>query len=1445
MTYYHNKYIKYKTKYLELKSNIQYGGRLPYIMNNDKPEFFPFDNENEEFKYNYYFNRLPLIIKKTFTNFILNDNFEFENMNEDIINNNIYKLVDFNINISKDINIPFNLCLLQTRYKILDNILNVFSDKLKFKIKQKSKPYKIDDILKLNMTEKLKYITDNMLYTIFIINNNNIINISTNYNILLKYSMSNKFLEFLQLIYDLPENIYDMDVTNKRTYTVYFDKDPVSNKINISFPFEDKDINNLYLDFENYIIYYIIRLFVNINSDLNSNIELFNSNFLSFAKNNFEFNDTYDYNEDFKNAVQSYINFSDLTYLFNLIKNTKDENNNFFDTQYELQNQIINKHSLDINKDLKTFYDHIKQDIDDIKKLICFNIYVDNYIDGFKEKNINLSIIFYTAFISYRINNPYLAYNKYTNYLYPINITSFVLNLFKLDYNKLLFHLKKKQNTLTNNEELFYTSYVKPYINNYDGYTYNFKVNDNSYGYINCVENAIFQFIKLLFWKNNYFEIRLPNEHKPNEKLKEIINDLNTNIINISSYYNTEDLKKKIHELFSNHQLNSKYNITYTHGFYELESTIDNIMNVLCLLLNFDNIDELKRYFDEINNHNSNIKKIKYDEKEKDLDIISISIDNLKFKLEIRYGHTSFRETNSNNTLEYLLKYTEYPYFKLILYYSNIFLNFDIDIYLNFIDKENNNKYYKDIVLFAIANINGDYYVYSMIYNYFINDNTKHILIDFLKNDKDHTDYDIIAKKAIMVNDNSEYLQNISSDKHKELIIQIILLKKNIKIINSDYIKTIFIDFLQNDKDHKDYDTICKYAVFEDYTFLEYIEKKKRKEIIIKTIISESLYQSNMIKLFNYDNFLYNFLNNDGQHKDYTTVAKNAIITNIKYLENIPEKKQKKIIIESILHQQYFSNLIKPNNNVEEIIIDILQKDQTHTYYNNIAKYAINENIKYLNLIPQDKHKEIIIQAILFKENINIVKSDDYIKKIIIDFLQNDQNNIDYYNIAKYVINDNTEYLKFIPEEKQKETIIQAILYNKYISYTFNNIKDIIIDIIKNDVKHKNYKQIAFIAIESKFINFDVIPPNKQLDVFKSLIYLVDDNIISNIILIYPLLLEYIPDNNLTYYLKIIKGVINRNILNTLFQNEDKYKKIIELIVKSIINIYSKPEYIDKFISSKFNDKYFEIYIKNISPYIYINKDVLDYYSIIKVIQKNFELFKLLPNNYPDYDYIAMNTILTNEQIIDYLYNDKDNNDYINILFKTITYKSVTETKKQNIINYLLKYETKYRETIIELIKLDNNIYNYLKHSEFINLYNEALLLSYNFENYEQIINNIKNDSNYFINVDIKHPYYKNIVNDLLTMNIENIKYIPTNYKFYINILLHLYYKTHLYNIAEDIIRYLFNDEENNKDIIKQLIINNFHFYHRNFTQFSYSKYKEEYKDIINNISKINYDGFI
>jgi hypothetical protein len=120
---FYNKYIKYKQKYLNLKN--QQGGKVPYIVQNEERDYFPFDNKD----FNFYKDNQILIFNNGNGNYLLNEKFKlkkFENdkkINDIIINdNNIYKLADEQIVISSNIKLPFHLCLLLSKHKILNKL---------------------------------------------------------------------------------------------------------------------------------------------------------------------------------------------------------------------------------------------------------------------------------------------------------------------------------------------------------------------------------------------------------------------------------------------------------------------------------------------------------------------------------------------------------------------------------------------------------------------------------------------------------------------------------------------------------------------------------------------------------------------------------------------------------------------------------------------------------------------------------------------------------------------------------------------------------------------------------------------------------------------------------------------------------------------------------------------------------------------------------------------------------------------------------------------------------------------------------------------------------------------------------------------------------------------------------------------------------------------------
>lgn len=85
---FYNKYIKYKQKYLNLK--LQQGGKVPYVIQNEKQDYFPFDNKD----FNFYKDNQTLIFNNNGNeNYLLNEKFELEKFELEKVQNDIYILL--------------------------------------------------------------------------------------------------------------------------------------------------------------------------------------------------------------------------------------------------------------------------------------------------------------------------------------------------------------------------------------------------------------------------------------------------------------------------------------------------------------------------------------------------------------------------------------------------------------------------------------------------------------------------------------------------------------------------------------------------------------------------------------------------------------------------------------------------------------------------------------------------------------------------------------------------------------------------------------------------------------------------------------------------------------------------------------------------------------------------------------------------------------------------------------------------------------------------------------------------------------------------------------------------------------------------------------------------------------------------------------------------------
>jgi hypothetical protein len=1092
MNYYY-KYIKYKQKYLKLKN--QDGGKIPFItLDNKTIDYFPFDNND----FNYYHNDYLLINNKKEINYSLNDKFELDKFNisnnnyneKNIINNNnIYKLADQIINISSNEIFPFHLCLL-SKYKILDNLykkhINTIDNPniLWSESANKDKEYRIFELDDNNKKIYLSKHAKKVYKEIFTLYDDiyEIVNINYNYNILLKYSYCNKFLELLQLIYKIQLEKISYDSLNITTINKKNDQDikifdkynledyiivniinifisPISklkNNFDIIYVFYkeeqfkikkeefkiekeqlEKEIEQLEKEIEQFKIEIeqleiekkqleieieqleIEKKQFKINKKIEkkklkiieneliikTEIEKLKLNLKEIKQLVIEEEEKLKLKEDYNDAKQTYINISDTTLLFQYIsKSHIEEENQKKEKKENFKNNVLQKITTNLEDDIKQISYYLEDDIKQIKKLLLFNLYVDNI----KDISPKFSYIFYASFIYYRINKPLISYTTLSN-LYPINENNFVCNLIGINSDRLI-KIMNEDNDESINKLMFNTKYIKHPIHSYEGFLIRIQNGYNRISYQNCTENGILEFIKILFWDQGQFVLKLPEENtktetEPLKLLNEIFIDINTylkNQTNIKSLYNSQEYHEKMHKLF----IHKNKNIIYKRNNYELDASVENFYNMLCIILNFDSKEKLESYFNNINEYNSNITEIK-----KVPDIYSTNI-NIYIQNEILYtiNITDMHvKVNSIDNAD-ILKLIEYDYFNLLIYNTDILSKYSMETCYKYIDKyinnlstlKKNDKNYEYLVELIIIK-------YPKLSQYFINYNEK---------------YDIIICSAIKKNPEIIcYLQEYN--------------KSSLEIFLN-----IIIDDLDKIKEHQEYISII-------YYIFEICIKNKFNNIILNVfeknpeILCIKLHITNPAK----EDLINDIINNINLFKTneyYKDIVKCILITlleinNLNIIENIIKK-----------NTDYFFN------NCLEILMTIKNKQEISS----IMKYL------YLN------HEEIILEQIKNKPKIICYLNLNYnymiplLNKILND-LENDHTN--YKDIVKYIFINSGYYKKLNEIIKIKEMFKNDHFNNLFYDIIIDANKDYRYAIIKNLFIMKSfYKGRIYLNIEKK-----------------------------------------------------------------------------------------------------------------------------------------------------------------------------------------------------------------------------------------------------------------------------------------------------------------------------------------------------------------------------------------
>ena len=1161
---YYNKYIKYKQKYLKLKN--QDGGILPFVkLDNGTKDYFPFDNNN----FNYYLNNHSLILNdekdKVKVDYLLNEKFVLEPIQLDsekktsykqkniINNNNIYKLADEQIIISDEIKFPFHLCLL-SKYKILDelylkhiNIKDILNKNFSRLNKNEQKNIiNIDEpeLYKLNKDLNKTYLLKNakkVFTNIFNFHSetNRILNITYNYNILLKYSYCNNFLELLKLIYNIQSKIdyKNFDIITK----------------DIKILFNDENYN-----LEDYIAIHIINFFIS---------PLLESGSKSLLKNNFD-KIYYFYNkyfkqqikeqreqeqseqeqsqlEEFNNAIQTYINISDTTLLFKYIS-TNDVHFRKEKSNELLKNNILKKiQNKDLNKDLQSLKEHLENDINDIKQLLLFNLYVDNEIDI----SPKFSHIFYTSFINYRINKPLISYEILLN-LYPININNFVCNLIGIENNTLvkLINVNEEKSDMSINKKMFISTYIKHPIHSFEGIT----IRTETYNYKNCVENGILEFIKILFWDQRQFEIKLPDENKKTKTktfllLEEIFNDINQNLKNITSFYESPEYNKKIDKLFSGHD-----NILYKkfESKYEIISNMDNFYKMLCIILNFENEEKLKEYLETINEYNSNITEIIITDELDRLNglngLIEIRIEDYKlYTITIQTGHTYLSSFDNINIFDLI----KYEYLNLLIYNTNIISNYKENVCEKYIykyknelskNKEDDNfKYYEYIVVLMIINnpeltfdITDDFPNNIEIINKAFEKNPEILFYLNLNKDDIITFFNTILKKISQDHPNNKDIL--------KCIVHVSLLKRIIEYIN--------IDIGNIDHDHFLNIVLKKCELKPHCTLINYIFNKYYNYIRTLLQITEK-YQEDpnykylaMCILRNYPKFIEKI---PVDHSDFPEI----IINSFKVEDNINCK-----IVDYVIKN--YDNTIR--------LLDTINKNfQKHPNYKDLVICILCKSPEFIEKIPVDHpdFPEIIINSFKVEDNINckivdyVIKNYDNTIRLLDTINKNFQKHPNYKDLVICILCKSPEFIEKIPVDHPDfpEIVINSIkvkdnINSKIVDYVIKNYDNTIrlLDTInKNFQKHPNYKDLV-ICILCKSPEFIEKIPVDHPDFPEIVINSINVNDENNCEIV-----DHIIDNiNDTYFDNLQKILLLEKLKNN-YASHKNYKKLVRCILNN------------------------------------------------------------------------------------------------------------------------------------------------------------------------------------------------------------------------------------------------------------------------------------------------------
>jgi len=1052
--------------------------------------------------------------------------------------NNINILIDdillsvFNID---DIEIPgyylfcnythiFNIFI--TYYKLFynnlqENInlkLHNLEEQLKNIIQQHKKLnkilYKSDEYKYLN--ETIGQIKQKLKLSMNLYEQENLTNLQNKLDILLN---TPKYIKGIKDLYDL--NIQKRDLIEK----IYNIKEQSTLEKTITNIFQ---INN-----NNFIkLSYKFNIF---------NISLLCENYFSIIKllykDSIEIEDIIDNFKDF-NLVNIY-------YLVNYYKtNIKQKN-----IEHEFMDMPVKNTNNFMKPDIYNAIINIEHQMNNITIINIDNIYKELHIQLIYIQLIlneieiyipNYKKLFLMAIISYRNYNNLI--NSTWGYLNKKYIKDFIVTYTTKSYNK-------ESNTLKE-----YYKQELPILYEYDTVTY------KNVNYGNCMENTIFQFLKVIFWNkeiNNY----------DFNKIKEIINDEYNifiedqfkNIANEKTLKFINNWTEFITELPNNNKFGN-YNFLKPRYNVEINTTLDNLIIALKNLIKWKNNNKQNNN-EQNNNKQNNIKfmtdlitKINKDYK------ININSTNISDNLELKFNekiytlnlehnkHASFKGTNDEvrsilNLPKYdnaqntklndsLISFSNFNAYIIYSYFSE--KNEFFETYIKKIDQHEKIRLInKFIVLFSKNN---------RVMNDLINDYQN--ILELENNDKicDIIINNIISEKFSYNKDKIDELllnTNIMSVLNFNNVKKILQYIKNNKIDTSFYIQQLYDYKVLHKFNDQTWCTIIIY--FLNY-FIDIIVKYPALLNNNKSLINncESLIWISIFYTFNTTN-------------DLTIKTKVEQLIRTKYIfigSNINTIIQ--LIINNISEIEWRSIfdhinvVIEPNNIINDFFIYILQNiNNRHLYDSWINTETWN---KYL----------LIINHILYKNNNFIRKNYNDVNKIL---------QISLYLDKIFTIQDIIWY---------KLDYLVKILINYNIFDTYYNL------ILTNNIYNKFSDDIYILLLVNQHKIFDDLIKRNELS--NNLCYF---------------LLHYINYNNARLSINFIKLV-------PLIKEYNIYKEWTENIWLQIIKCR---EIFILFIHI--------IFTSNIINQINIQDNLMTIFSLNKILRYIIEtkFYQKLPNN--------------------------------------------------------------------------------------------------------------------------------------------------------------------------------------------------------------------------------------